>query len=86
MDSERIRLVDKQLLEMLQCPLTGAPLVVEGNWLVSTCPETRKAYPVEDGFPVLLIDEAKQLAPEEHSGILLRHGAQPFQKKKKVKA
>lgn len=78
--------MDKQFLEMLHCPLSGAPLLDEGNSLVSTCAESRRAYPIEDGFPVLLIDKGRQLTPEEHSGILQRHGAQPFQNKKKVKA
>lgn len=49
--------IDPELLELLRCPLTGSRLRPEGDFLVA---ETGGlAYPVRDGFPVMLIEEAR---------------------------
>ena len=50
--------VSDELLRMLVCPQTRAKLVRSGDWLYSTDRETRKKYPIRDGIPVMLIDEA----------------------------
>ena len=55
-------LIDAEFLSILRCPLSHAPLVLEGDRLL--CYESRKAYRIEDGFPVLLIEEAEEI-PEE---------------------
>ena len=49
--------IDPQLLELLRCPLTGSRLRAEGDFLVAE--EGGLAYPVRDGFPVMLIEEAR---------------------------
>lgn len=49
--------IDPDLLNILVCPLTRSPLKVEGEFLVGTVGGLR--YPVRDGIPVLLVDEAK---------------------------
>ena len=49
--------IDPQLLEILVCPLTRSPLRDEGDYLVATVGGLR--YPVRDGIPVLLVDEAQ---------------------------
>ena len=54
--------IDPMLMEILVCPRTHAPLVEVGEWLVSTDRETRLRYPVRDGIPVMLIDEAEEMA------------------------
>lgn len=55
--------LDPALLALLRCPLTRKPLVQRGQTLV--CYESRKSYPIEDGIPVLLIEEANDIAPED---------------------
>jgi uncharacterized protein YbaR (Trm112 family) len=49
--------LDPELLSILRCPLTRSPLRQEGDWLIA---ETGGlAYPVRDGIPVMLIEEAR---------------------------
>lgn len=49
--------IDAKLLQILVCPLTRSPLRLEGDELVAETGGLR--YPIRDGMPVLLIDEAK---------------------------
>jgi uncharacterized protein len=49
--------VDKELLEILACPVDKAPVREEGDRLV--CTKCGRRYPVRDGIPVMLIDEAE---------------------------
>ena len=51
--------IDKELLEIMECPMAHAPLVEVGDWLYSTDPKTRRKYPIRDGIPIMLIDESK---------------------------
>ena len=67
-------MISKDLLEILCCPETKADLVLEGNTLVSTDKITRRRYRVEDGIPIMLIDESEQLTMEEWTEIMKRHG------------
>jgi len=53
--------VDPELLAILACPLDKQPVTREGNYLV--CQECQRHYPIRDGIPVMLIDEA--LTPEQ---------------------
>ena len=53
--------IDPILLDILVCPLSHAPLRETDGWLVSTDAETRRRYPIEDGIPVMLIDEAETM-------------------------
>jgi uncharacterized protein YbaR (Trm112 family) len=57
--------MDIKLLELLVCPVTKGPLQYdrEKNELVSR--SARLAYPVRDGIPVLLENEARTLTDEE---------------------
>ena len=61
--------VDPKLLEILVCPLCKGKLVYrknarkDGDELV--CKADRLGYPVKDGIPVMLEEEARKLPPEE---------------------
>ena len=57
--------MDPKLLQILVCPVTKGPLVYNkaSNELISK--SARLAYPVRDGIPVLLEDEARKLQEEE---------------------
>ena len=59
-------MLDRQLLEILVCPKTHAPLVQVGEWLYSTDPADRRKYPVRDGIPIMLIEESVQVSEEEY--------------------
>ena len=53
--------VDPELLAILACPLDKHPVQRVGNYLV--CQECQRHYPIREGIPVMLIDEA--LTPEQ---------------------
>ncbi|MDD4942718.1 Trm112 family protein [Rhodoferax sp.] len=57
--------MDTRLLELLVCPVTKGPLEYdrEKNELISR--SARLAYPVHDGIPVLLENEARPMTDEE---------------------
>ncbi len=50
-------MLDAELLEILVCPLTRSRLRLEGDFLVGEVGGLR--YPIRDGIPVLLIDQAE---------------------------
>ena len=62
--------LDRELLSILVCPESHAPLVQVGDWLYSTDPATRRRYPVRDGIPIMLIDEAETVDRAEWKRIL----------------
>jgi uncharacterized protein YbaR (Trm112 family) len=72
--------ISAELLEILVCPDSKAPLVVDGETLVSTDQATRRRYKIKDGIPVMLIDESEVLPEEEWNSILARHGVQPWKR------
>ncbi|HEX2331735.1 MAG TPA: Trm112 family protein [Burkholderiales bacterium] len=57
--------VDPRLLEILVCPLCKGKLVYRKAAGELVCKADRLAYPVKDGIPVMLEDEARKLPPEE---------------------
>lgn len=58
--------ISPALLSVLRCPVTGSPLVQEGEELVSTTAAgdsgVKPRYPIEDGIPLLLPPELLQAA------------------------
>jgi uncharacterized protein YbaR (Trm112 family) len=58
--------VDSKLLELLVCPVTKGPLVYDRDKQELVSKSARLAYPIRDGIPVMLEEEARRLAPEEY--------------------
>jgi uncharacterized protein YbaR (Trm112 family) len=56
-DASSINAVDADLLEILRCPVTRSRLRQEGDWLIAEIGGL--SYPVRDGIPVMLAEEAK---------------------------
>jgi uncharacterized protein YbaR (Trm112 family) len=57
--------MDERLLEIMECPVGHASLVLVGDWLYSTDRETRRKYPIRDGIPVMLVEESQEVDTEE---------------------
>ena len=53
--------VDPKLLELLVCPVSKAPLVYEKEKAELVSPTAGLAYPIRDGIPVMLPEEARTL-------------------------
>jgi uncharacterized protein len=62
-------MVDETLLRILVCPADRGPLVLVDDELLYN-PRLRRAYRIEDGIPVLLIDEARDVDDDEHARIM----------------
>lgn len=65
--------ISQQLLEILACPQTHAPVVLDENWIVSTDPATRRRYPIKDEIPVMLIEESEEMPIEAWREVMQRH-------------
>jgi len=57
--------VDPKLLEILVCPVTKAPLVYDRTREELISKKAGLAYPIRDGIPVMLPDEARPLSESE---------------------
>ena len=59
-------MIDKELLEILACPLCKTEVKLENDKIV--CTNCGRRYPVRDDIPVMLIDEA-ELPQEKDKGV-----------------
>ncbi|MFN8073547.1 MAG: Trm112 family protein [Mycobacterium sp.] len=66
-------MLDEKLLSILVCPADRGPLLLVDNLLYN--PRLHKAYRIDDGIPVLLVDEAVDVGPEEHQRLVDAAGA-----------
>jgi uncharacterized protein YbaR (Trm112 family) len=57
--------VDPRLLEILVCPLSKGTLVYDRAAQELLSPQSGLAYPIRDGIPIMLVDEARNLSDEE---------------------
>ena len=57
--------VDPKLLEILVCPLTKGPLRYDAEAQELVSERARLAYPIRDGIPIMLVDEARRLDDDE---------------------
>lgn len=53
--------VDPKLLEILVCPLTKGPLRYDAQAQELVSDQAGLAYPIRDGIPIMLVDEARQI-------------------------
>jgi uncharacterized protein YbaR (Trm112 family) len=58
---EQLRAVDAKLLEILVCPQTKETLIYQPETQELVSHGARLAYPIRDGIPIMLIDEARQI-------------------------
>ncbi len=61
-------MLDKKLLSILVCPVSKAPLEYKEKQNELVCKASGLAYPVRDGIPVMLEEEARQLTADEKLG------------------
>jgi uncharacterized protein YbaR (Trm112 family) len=57
--------IDPKLLEILICPLTKGPLRYDRAAQELISEEAGLAYPIRDGIPIMLVDEARALREDE---------------------
>ena len=57
--------MDPKLLEILVCPITKGPLVYDRQKQELVSKSARLAYPIRDGIPVMLEEEARKLEESE---------------------
>jgi len=53
--------VDPKLLEILVCPVTKGPLEFDAARQELISRSAKLAYPIRDGIPIMLVDEARRL-------------------------
>ncbi len=58
--------IDPKLMEILVCPVSKSSLVQIDDELL--CYESKLAYPIRDGIPIMLPEEARKLTEEEING------------------
>jgi uncharacterized protein len=59
--------IDPKLLEILVCPLTKAALRYDRDKQELISAEAGLAYPIRDGIPIMLVDEARRLDDAEQA-------------------
>ncbi len=62
---EAMNEVDPKLLEILVCPLTKVPLRYDAQKQELISDQAALAYPIRDGIPIMLVDEARKLEDSE---------------------
>ena len=68
-------MLDEKLLAILVCPADRGPLLHCDDVLYN--PRLRRAYRIEDGIPVLLVDEARDVDDDEHARLTAALGDDP---------
>ncbi len=58
-------MIDKKLLDILVCPVTKAPVILNKDQTELICYASGLAYPIRDGIPVMLESEARTLTNDE---------------------
>lgn len=61
--------MDKKLLDILVCPVCKGRLIYDKKLAELICTMDRLAYPIRDGIPVMLEEEAREVTEEELEGL-----------------
>jgi uncharacterized protein len=61
------KIVDKKLISLLVCPVCKGQLILKKSELI--CAFDRLAYPIRDGIPVMLEEEARSVSLEEKDAL-----------------
>jgi uncharacterized protein YbaR (Trm112 family) len=64
--------LDPLLLDVLACPVDKGPLLWFADEDVLYNPRLKKSYRVEDGVPVMLVDEAADVSGAEHDRLVAK--------------
>jgi len=57
--------MDHRLLDILACPVCKGPLKFQRDAQVLVCRPDRLAFPLKEGVPMMLEEDARQLAPDD---------------------
>jgi uncharacterized protein YbaR (Trm112 family) len=68
--------LDPQLLEILACPQDKGPLLYFADEDALYNPRLRRRYRVQEGIPVMLIDEADTVSDAEHERLVAKAAAE----------
>jgi uncharacterized protein len=60
-------MLDETLLNILVCPADRGTLILVDEARALYNPRLRRAYRIDDGIPVLLVDEARDVGDDEHA-------------------
>ncbi|MEI8295191.1 MAG: Trm112 family protein [Alphaproteobacteria bacterium] len=63
--------IDPKLLEILVCPVTKTRLIWQGDELISEA--AALAYPIRNGIPIMLVEEARPLDNDEESLLKIKN-------------
>jgi len=64
--------LDSELLDILVCPESKQPLIYFEDEGFLFCPESKLKYRIDEGIPVMLIEEAERLSDEQTQALLAR--------------
>ncbi|HID24075.1 MAG TPA: hypothetical protein EYP14_16970 [Planctomycetaceae bacterium] len=64
----------ESLRDILVCPKSKSPLAYDGERLICTSAECRLQFDIRDDIPVMLVEEAKELSPDEWNEAMARCG------------
>jgi len=62
----KVKQIDPKLLEILVCPVTKAGLIYDAEKQTLTSLAARLIYPIKEGVPIMLAEDALSLSEEEH--------------------
>lgn len=62
-------MIDPKLLDIMACPICQSRLIYQRDAQEVICKADRLAFPIQDGIPVMLEDEARRISLEEYDAL-----------------